>query len=320
MVELRPHNYYVRLGNSYTRHELSKKLHLPTLKNSREGIYYDYRGIYYSILLFVTLDKTGKKIKNLHYNDFFEDDYFHWDSQNKQHINTPGIKKIISNENEILLFVRIKDKLKSKSLPYVYCGRIKYNKYEKGTSNPVHIIFDCIDFDELTKNEELKEIYEWNPKKSGKPIRTKVSMKGKPSTRRIKTYKKPNVTERSGLVTSRVGQGYYRQEILKKWNNKCGVTGISIKEILISSHIVPWSKSNEDERLDPENGILLSPNIDSLFDRHLISFKDSGKIIISNKLSSSEIDKLGVNSQMKLSHVSNGMKKYLSRHRKELKK
>ena len=145
-------------------------------------------------------------------------------------------------------------------------------------------------------------------------------MKGKPSTRRIKTYKKPNVTERSGLVTNRVGQGYYRQEILKKWNNKCGVTGISIKEILISSHIVPWSKSNEDERLDPENGILLSPNIDSLFDRHLISFKDSGKIIISNKLSSSEIDKLGVNSQMKLSHVSNGMKKYLSRHRKELKK
>tara|TARA_B100001059_G_scaffold90172_1_gene88787 strand:- start:117 stop:986 length:870 start_codon:yes stop_codon:yes gene_type:complete len=132
-------------------------------------------------------------------------------------------------------------------------------------------------------------------------------------------YNKPNKTERKGLVTSRVGQGYYRQQILDKWNNKCGVTGSSLVKILISSHIVPWSKCNDEERLDPENGILLSPNIDSLFDRHLISFKDTGEIIISNKLTSLELKKLGVNNQMKLSHVSKGMKTYLLRHRKQLK-
>ena len=54
----------------------------------------------------------------------------------------------------------------------------------------------------------------------------------------------------------------------------CSVTNCELHKILISSHIVPWSKSNEKERLDVGNGILLSPNLDSLFDRHLISFQD----------------------------------------------
>jgi len=125
---------------------------------------------------------------------------------------------------------------------------------------------------------------------------------------------KPNITERKGLVTSRVGQGYYREKIIEKWNGKCPITNCSILPILISSHIVPWSKSNDKERLDVENGILLSPLYDSLFDRHLISFDDSGKILISDKLKPSEINGLKINLNSKIP-VTNGMKKYLKRHR-----
>ena len=44
------------------------------------------------------------------------------------------------------------------------------------------------------------------------------------------------------MVTSRVGQGYYRQQIIDKWNGMCPITGIDIKSILISSHIVRWSE------------------------------------------------------------------------------
>ncbi|MBM3456082.1 MAG: HNH endonuclease [Bacteroidetes bacterium] len=126
--------------------------------------------------------------------------------------------------------------------------------------------------------------------------------------------KKPNYTERKGLVTSRVGQGWYRQEILKKWENKCSITGCSLTEVLISSHIKSWSESNEDERLDPDNGILLSPNIDSLFDKHLITFEDDGSIIISNKIAKKDLEVLGINGTIKLK-VDDGMKKYLSHHR-----
>ena len=84
---------------------------------------------------------------------------------------------------------------------------------------------------------------------------------------------------------------------------------------MISSHIVPWKDSSKSEKGDPENGILLSPKLDGLFDRHLISFEDSGKIVLSSTLSQKDLDKLGVNEDMKLSHVTDGMKPYLKRHR-----
>lgn len=66
-------------------------------------------------------------------------------------------------------------------------------------------------------------------------------------------YNIPNVTERKGLVTSRVGQGLYRKNILNKWDNKCSVTGYDNTKILISSHIVPWRESNKKEKYDVDS-------------------------------------------------------------------
>jgi 5-methylcytosine-specific restriction protein A len=130
-------------------------------------------------------------------------------------------------------------------------------------------------------------------------------------------YKKPTTTERQGLVTSRVGQGYYRQNLLDKFGHRCAVVGAKLPEILIASHIVPWKQSNEDERLDVENGILLSPNYDALFDKHLISFDDEGLIIISSLLDAEMIQNLGIDTNAKI-QVTEGMMPYLSRHRETL--
>jgi predicted restriction endonuclease len=85
---------------------------------------------------------------------------------------------------------------------------------------------------------------------------------------------------------------------------------------LISSHIVPWSESNDDERLDVENGILLSPNIDSLFDKHLISFKDNGEILISSLINDVNLKSLDLDKTI-IIPISEGMKKYLKRHREK---
>ena len=128
-----------------------------------------------------------------------------------------------------------------------------------------------------------------------------------------KPHLKPDKTERQGLVISRVGQGYYRQELIKKFNCRCAVTSIDREEILIASHIVPWRLSTDEERLDVDNGILLSPLYDALFDKHLISFNDDGEILIANSIKDDNL-KTNIRLNAKII-VTEGMKKYLYHHR-----
>jgi 5-methylcytosine-specific restriction enzyme A len=129
----------------------------------------------------------------------------------------------------------------------------------------------------------------------------------------------PNETERKGLVTSRVGQGAYRKSVLFRWKFKCAVTNYSKQQILIASHIVPWKEANNEERLDVNNGILLSPTYDALFDRHLISFENNGKIILSDSFSKTKYQELGVTGNESVKQFSNENHSYLERHRQILK-
>jgi len=85
------------------------------------------------------------------------------------------------------------------------------------------------------------------------------------------------------LVKTRVNQTFFRKAILANYNSKCAISNISIPELLIASHIIPWSL-NEVERLNPQNGICLSPLYDKLFDRGFMSFTDNYEIIFSEKI------------------------------------
>jgi 5-methylcytosine-specific restriction enzyme A len=126
---------------------------------------------------------------------------------------------------------------------------------------------------------------------------------------------RPNVTERKGLVTSRVGQGAYRKSIIHRWEYKCAVTGFDKAEILIASHIHPWKDANNDERLDVNNGILLSPVYDALFDRHLITFEDSGKIRLSTIIENQAYQKIGITGKENIRNLSSENQRYLEMHR-----
>ena len=90
-----------------------------------------------------------------------------------------------------------------------------------------------------------------------------------------------SVTERSALTKARIGQGLFRKQLLEKYKGCCPVTGISLKQVLVASHIKPWASSNNQERLSVSNGILLSTTFDKLFDSGLISFKGTGEMLIS---------------------------------------
>ena len=300
------------LGEKYSKKDLSEIFGNPNISIVREGIYNESNS---ESFFFVDLEKKGKE-ERFHFDDFFEGDYFHWDSQTTQHINTPKIQEIVNGERTPHLMIRITPKIKNVTQPFVYCGRLKYVEYEEGTSKPVHIVFQNIDYQDDTDNEKLLEIYSWKPNKIGKTTKSKITKQEVISKERVVNYKKPNTTERSGLVTSRVGQGYYRQKIREKWNYKCPVTDCDVLSILISSHILPWSECNDDERLDVENGIRLSPNVDSLFDKHLISFTNDGKMVLSSRITEEQINKLGIPTKVVIP-VSEGMKKYLEKHRQK---
>jgi 5-methylcytosine-specific restriction protein A len=124
----------------------------------------------------------------------------------------------------------------------------------------------------------------------------------------------PTVTERSGLVTSRVGQGAYRKRIIHRWEYKCAVTKFNKLDILIASHIVPWSKASDQERLDVNNGLLLSPTYDALFDKHLVTFDNNGKIQLSEKIEFSAYQKIGVTGKEQITDLSMYNIQYLDRH------
>ncbi|MFR1482875.1 HNH endonuclease [Phascolarctobacterium faecium] len=89
-------------------------------------------------------------------------------------------------------------------------------------------------------------------------------------------------TEKETIIKARIGQGVYRKNILEKYNNQCLVTGIDNIKLLVASHIKPWAICNNNERIDVNNGLLLSANMDRLFDCGLITFNNIGKMFISS--------------------------------------
>lgn len=87
-------------------------------------------------------------------------------------------------------------------------------------------------------------------------------------------------TEKIALIQARIGQGEFRKKVIHRAKGKCEVTGIDDESMLIASHIVAWADcKNSTQRLDPNNGLLLTPNLDKLFDKGYISFKDDGQIM-----------------------------------------
>jgi len=105
-----------------------------------------------------------------------------------------------------------------------------------------------------------------------------------------------NETEKQSLVTSRIGQGIFKENVWRV-ESVCRVTGVINPNHLIGSHIKPWRHSDNKERMDGENGLLLTPSIDHLFDKGYISFKDSGSLLISPRADRDALARMGVRSE-----------------------
>jgi hypothetical protein len=129
----------------------------------------------------------------------------------------------------------------------------------------------------------------------------------------------PNLTptQKLALVKARRGQGKFREDLVKYWSC-CAVTQCAELRMLIASHIMPWKDSDNRQRLDKFNGLLLSPNLDRAFDKGLISFEDSGQIKISKDVTTADKKLLGIHSRLRLSKSALHHKPYLKHHRDQV--
>lgn len=118
-------------------------------------------------------------------------------------------------------------------------------------------------------------------------------------------------TEKAMLVNARVGQGTFRQKLIDQWQG-CALTGFGNPRFLVASHIKPWRDSNNQERLDQFNGLLLLPNLDKVFDLGYITFTASGRIMISKMLENTAL--LGVKHGMAIK-LDIGHQGYIEYHR-----
>jgi putative restriction endonuclease len=91
----------------------------------------------------------------------------------------------------------------------------------------------------------------------------------------------PQGKQREALIKVRVNQSFFRSTILSSYNQKCCITGLSIQDLLVASHIIPWTKDDKN-RLNPHNGICLNAIHDKAFDRGLITITPDYKVKTSN--------------------------------------
>ncbi len=120
--------------------------------------------------------------------------------------------------------------------------------------------------------------------------------------------------EKIQLTKSRRGQGIFKANV-RLVENHCRVTGVTNIKHLRASHIKPWSVSNNEEKLDGNNGLLLSPHVDHLFDRGFLTFRDTGGILISKELNPKVLDQWSISAGQNVGEFWNGQREYLEYHR-----
>jgi len=121
-------------------------------------------------------------------------------------------------------------------------------------------------------------------------------------------------TQKTQIVNSRRGQGIFKAQV-RQIERACRVTKVTNPRHLIASHIKPWNKSNDAEKISGYNGLLLAPHIDHLFDKGFISFEGNGNLLLSSQLDNSILDKWSINKGINVGSFRNEQQQFLEYHR-----
>jgi len=133
---------------------------------------------------------------------------------------------------------------------------------------------------------------------------------------RVRADETVTETVRKAIVMARRGQGLFKRRVMEL-ETACRITGVSKIDHLRASHCKPWRDSNNEERLDGENGLLLTPNADHLFDRGFIGFEDNGDVLISPVAHRDSLRRMGLKLDrvVNVGSFSSGQRRFLEFHR-----
>jgi len=225
----------------------------------------------------IILFVTKEKQESLtQYEDHIEQDILFWEGEEKHKSDN----RIISKQDEIHVFYRERH-----HSDFIYEGRAILNHYQIRQDKPSKFTYFLID-----QRRRYTDI-----------------------VAEIQNDYRIQETERETIIKARKGQGLYRKLSVDLWN-QCSVTGFKKQNLLIASHIKPWKFSNNVERIDPYNSLLLVPTIDKLFDKGYISFDFSGKILLSEKITEDDYQRIYVTPDLRLRNVFTETKPFLEYH------
>lgn len=210
------------------------------------------------------------------YEDRIDADVLFWEGE----IGHGSDQRIISGRDIIHIFYRERH-----HSDFIYEGRAMLQSYSLYSDRPSKFRFGLIDrkIEILDMVAEIEQSY------------------GIPET------------EKLALTASRRGQGLYRDRALELWKT-CSVSGFTNKSVLIASHIKPWKVTDNDERLNPFNSLLLVPTLDKLFDNGFIGFQTNGSIMLSNKIDQNDWNRIGISTNLRLRGVPEETKRFLDYH------
>lgn len=126
--------------------------------------------------------------------------------------------------------------------------------------------------------------------------------------------KNPEETMREQIALARVGQGLFRKR-LEAIETCCRLTSLADKSHLRASHIKPWRFASDVERLDGNNGLLLSPHVDHLFDQGYLTFCDDGAMLFSPELDRAVFQAWRLDPKMNVGPFNAAQQRYLAYHR-----
>ncbi|HJS20090.1 MAG TPA: HNH endonuclease [Anaerolineales bacterium] len=273
---------WLRFGEIYERPFLAKNWGYQSFHAISKGVITPAGTNY--IIFFVTKDKQEALTQ---YNDYIDGSMLFWEGEEK-HSSDKRVIDARNNGDEIHLFYR-----EIHHTPFVYFGKISLTDYQLKDDSPSEFVFkiEALSYDDVDVFKEVRE--------------------------HAAEYKTLAVTEQEQVVKSRIGQGNFRRHVIQLWGS-CSITGLQNISLLKASHIKPWKDSSNEERLTPYNGLLLIPDYDFLFDRGYISFKNSGSVLVSQRMSPFARKVFDVRNDLQLRKVFPQNQEYLEFHRSEV--
>lgn len=123
-------------------------------------------------------------------------------------------------------------------------------------------------------------------------------------------------TDRLAIIHARKGQGLFKERV-GRIETRCRITGVENPVHLVASHCKPWRDATNEERLNGENGLLLTPSIDHLFDRGFIGFEDNGRLIVSPVAHRPSLERMGIDTRaaVNVGGFTSGQRQFLDFHR-----